>query len=249
MALGILQHHDAVAGTAKQKVTNDYVATGLKSINEFNKLLKDIKSEDINTEIGQKVNAGDIYVNLFWNESAKVTGVSDKILGNKTVLVSFYNPGAKGIFPIRVKVPPHELNIVSSKNVNIGGDVICNNLQDANDCELLFSLDVEESSTAYVKLVPVKSGGSAKVEAVKELSITEQIKTFQLGTDTLKITRGSQKFDLTIGGALESFNIFYNNYDGWFSGGQNSGAYIFRPILDNPKLYSTIKKIHYCDGN
>ena len=36
MALGILQHHDAVAGTAKQLVTNDYISTGMKSINKFN---------------------------------------------------------------------------------------------------------------------------------------------------------------------------------------------------------------------
>jgi len=33
MALGILQHHDAVAGTAKLKVTDDYVSTSIKAIN------------------------------------------------------------------------------------------------------------------------------------------------------------------------------------------------------------------------
>lgn len=98
--------------------------------------------------------------------------MSDKIAGGKTVLVNFYNPGAKGSFNVRIKVPSHELNIVSSKNTNIPGDVICNNLKDIADCEVLFAVDAEEGSNSHVKLVPVKSGGSAKIEAVKELTLT-----------------------------------------------------------------------------
>lgn len=67
MALGILQHHDAVAGTAKQKVTDDYVATSLRAIDSFNTLYRQIKADEIKTEVGETVNPNDVYINLYWN--------------------------------------------------------------------------------------------------------------------------------------------------------------------------------------
>lgn len=167
MALGILQHHDAVAGTAKQKVTDDYVATSLRSIDAFNTLYKQIKADEIKTEVGETVNPNDICINLFWNETGAVTGLSTALKAGKSVLVSLYNPGSKFDYIVRLKISAQEVNIFSIANTLIPGDVICANTRDASDCDLVFTLAFAESSNSYVKLVPVSSGGSAKVQLAK----------------------------------------------------------------------------------
>ena len=105
-----------------------------------------------------------------------------------------------------------------------------------------------ESGSAYVKIWALASG-SAKVVAVKELTVAEQIKEFTLGNDKVRFTRGNQSFDFTINGNSESIRLFYNYYEGYNSTtGQNSGAYIFRPKSDTPKPYSKIDKSFYADG-
>ena len=43
--MGILQHHDAVSGTEKQKVADDYIATALRTINKFQPLYKKIMKD------------------------------------------------------------------------------------------------------------------------------------------------------------------------------------------------------------
>lgn len=75
-----------------------------------------------------------MYFNLFWNETGATTGISSKLSSGKTVLVNFYNPGSKGTYQIRLKVPSKALNIVSITNTNITGDVFCVNLKDSANC-------------------------------------------------------------------------------------------------------------------
>ena len=45
--MGILQHHDAVSGTEKQRVADDYIYTGVKAISRFKALYRKIVKEEI----------------------------------------------------------------------------------------------------------------------------------------------------------------------------------------------------------
>ena len=132
--MGILQHHDAVSGTEKQAVANDYIATALKYIGKFSPLYTQILSEQINKEIGENIASTSIYTNLYWNETAKITGVADKISNNKTVLLALYNSGPAEKRIIKVNVPSHDLKLTDWDNKPITGDVFCSNLYDAANC-------------------------------------------------------------------------------------------------------------------
>lgn len=47
-----MQHHDAVSGTEKQRVADDYIATAIRSINKFKDTYMKVVAELIKEEIG-----------------------------------------------------------------------------------------------------------------------------------------------------------------------------------------------------
>ena len=85
-------------------------------------------------EAGETVNQNDIYMNMYWNETAKQTGIADKIAANKPVLISLYNPGPAEKRIIKINVPNHDLKVTDWTNAPITGDVFCANLFDTTNC-------------------------------------------------------------------------------------------------------------------
>lgn len=174
--MGILQHHDAVAGTQKQRVANDYIATALRSIESFVPLYRQIIKEQISQETGETPVEQNINFNIYWNETAKQTGIAQKILANKTVLLALYNPGTAQKRQIRIPVPDHDLKVTNWANTAVPGDVICTNAYDTTSCELFVILDFPESGNTYLKIVSDSKTPSAKVVKLKQLSIADAAK-------------------------------------------------------------------------
>ncbi|CAK65951.1 unnamed protein product (macronuclear) [Paramecium tetraurelia] len=218
-ALAICQHHDAVTGTEKQHVNDDYIKILYKGEQHIQKLTRKILSKFLyNTTTID-------YEQCEYNiTSQQCTKTYSALKANKTVILTIVDGKVKqenNTDIIRIKVPNLKLLIKDQNNQVIYGDIDCTN--GFQDCDLYFKYQIDKNNVIkYFTIQPVLYNESAS-------EILLSVNPFPYTEDTL-ITLNSTK----------SFKLKYAYYQSYQQRDQADGAYIFRPSNNSKIMYGNI---------
>ncbi|PRP80616.1 hypothetical protein PROFUN_11559 [Planoprotostelium fungivorum] len=219
-AYGIVQHHDALAGTEKLHVAEDYIlrlSMGQHKVEEV-----------VGQSLGKLMGAGgDFGFCHSLNES--ICEHTEDL--NGTVAVTFYNPVAwqRSHFP-RFPVTSTDVEVMDSDG-QVQKAELFPNADDENKYDLVFVADIppmgyatyfiSSQKTDYTSLVTgVDIEGGLKLDN-SEISLTFSDTTGRL--DSATNLREGIELDVTLD------YLWYNSSTGTSDNRQASGAYIFRP--------------------
>lgn len=245
-AMGIMQHHDAITGTAKQHVTNDYAETLASAIESCH---------DVVTEAYEKlmpaagVNATSPLKQYFCNylniSSCNFTE------GNMPVAVTIYNPLAWNIseyirLPVTGKayiVLDSNLNSVESQLVPIPPPVLnIPGRKSKAQLELVFKVDLPPLGYSTYLIRNTSSEGVLRAQA-SQIKVRAEGDWFIKNEFLTVYVDGKSGLLKQLQFVVDGLNLTVNQSFYWYRGmnGNNSefqlrasGAYIFRPNGTEP---------------
>lgn len=118
--------------------------------------------------------------------------------------------------------------MIDSQNKALDSDIICDNPDSENDCNIYFTAFLDSFSFEYFKIV---GDNSVIPNHGRKLHFKshQDLLHFVIKNKKIAVSGNLQSFIFSDGKNDYPFDIFYNHYRSYQGPGQPSGAYIFRP--------------------
>lgn len=256
--MGVYQHHDAVAGTAKQHVADNYVKHLSGSMWQNNALYSYLLDVQMYKDLGQKLKLQGTFFNGVQNDTVAETPMGTYLKDEKEVLVVVHNPSGKVNKQfVEIQVPdssysvqawcPHSKKFydITAKTSFMRQFHRNNDGTNTTDYKIVLPYYLAPNQVGYIKLEKMCAEEVAereKVEVNPEKKSNVSLEFIDTGAAPLKFRfkksfiskkdNSSQTLDQTFGvnvGFYAASNGSDNYEDGCNSPG---GAYLFKPARD-----------------
>ena len=168
-AIGIMQHHDAITGTAKQAVADDYERIMTEAVDQNNALYAQL--------VGEKASQAGLEESLEWNACQVSTlspvdcGIDSK--AGQVKMIAVHNPATIDQELLRMRAPDngvgafmvHQIDESGTTWQKVPSDLVCHCAQDTAaslkatpylQCELFIKVRVPALGLVYLKVESVE---------------------------------------------------------------------------------------------
>lgn len=225
-AMALSQHHDAITGTEKQHVADDYVSILLKAREKTQNMIVSKLFSYFADDVDHKFEL------CSYNVSSEFCHVTRDLSVETPVIVALFSAINKNESVIRLKVSRNDIIVLNEEGLRITSDIICANSTNTTDCDLFFADALVENSFRYY-LLKVDAGQSNELTAVQmQYNASQEEDKIDIGsTFQLKNVAVSKNLScFEFNGGAQDFCLEYRYYPSANAVGvPRSGMYLFRP--------------------
>ncbi|CAH1101503.1 unnamed protein product [Psylliodes chrysocephalus] len=237
--MGIMQHHDAITGTEKQHVANDYVRRLTRGIeyaeNGLGTIVDELLENDLNLDLTSCLLSNISICTVSQSSDQFITVVYNPLAWAITHYVRL--PVEEGTYEVNGGDIPHDV-IPTISDFNY----VVLNEGTPSAYELVFA--AKELPPLGLKIYHVKKT-SDKLSEDKSID-TFKSKAFKIGNNNLlaSVTLNGNNYGLT-----QNFKYYYSETGEHDHTDIASGAYLFRPTKEEPESLDNIEITYSINGN